>query len=204
MLFTIAAVLLVLWVLGLVSGYTLGNFIYVLLVIALVLFVVGLISGRRTVWPARGEDGLIPVLSSRRSTSMIETFAQFDTPIRDGQGRSYTAKVSGRERDDGLWEGWIEFQNTLTGRSLSSTRETTQPNSQDLAYWASGLTAVYLEGALDRVLKTAGPPVATFDPPAFDAPAPKRTKAPSNVNLRSAILDPFSVYEHSPNSSLRS
>ena len=49
MLFTVAAVLMVLWVLGLVSGYTLGNFIYVLLVIALVLFVVGLIGGRRTV-----------------------------------------------------------------------------------------------------------------------------------------------------------
>jgi hypothetical protein len=32
-----------------VSGYTLGNFIYVLLVIALVLFVAGLVSGRRTV-----------------------------------------------------------------------------------------------------------------------------------------------------------
>ena len=49
MLFTIAAVLLVLWLLGLVSGYTLGNFIYVLLVIALVLFVVGLLTGRRTI-----------------------------------------------------------------------------------------------------------------------------------------------------------
>jgi Family of unknown function (DUF5670) len=49
MLFTIAVILLVLWLLGLVSGYTLGNFIYILLVIALVLFVVGLVSGRRTV-----------------------------------------------------------------------------------------------------------------------------------------------------------
>jgi hypothetical protein len=49
MLFTIAVILLVLWLLGLVSGYTIGNFIYVLLVIALVLFVVGLVSGRRTV-----------------------------------------------------------------------------------------------------------------------------------------------------------
>lgn len=48
MLFTIAAVLLVLWLLGLVSGYTLGNFIYVLLVIAVVLFVVGLVGRRRT------------------------------------------------------------------------------------------------------------------------------------------------------------
>jgi hypothetical protein len=49
MLFTLAAILLVLWVLGLVSGYTLGNFIYVLLVAAVVLFLVGLIGGRRTV-----------------------------------------------------------------------------------------------------------------------------------------------------------
>jgi uncharacterized membrane protein YjdF len=49
MLFTIAVILLVLWLLGLVSGYTLGNFIYILLVIAIVLFLVGLISDRRTV-----------------------------------------------------------------------------------------------------------------------------------------------------------
>ena len=55
MLFTIAVILLVLWLLGLVSGYTLGNFIYVLLVIAIVLFIVGLVSGRRTV--SRPETG---------------------------------------------------------------------------------------------------------------------------------------------------
>lgn len=47
MLYTIAVILLVLWLLGLVSGYTIGAFIHVLLVIALVLFVVGLMSGRR-------------------------------------------------------------------------------------------------------------------------------------------------------------
>ena len=49
MLETIAIVLLVLWLLGVVSGYTLGNFIYVLLVIAIVLFLVRLVSGRRVV-----------------------------------------------------------------------------------------------------------------------------------------------------------
>jgi hypothetical protein len=49
MLYTLAVVLLVLWLLGMVSGYTLGNFIYILLVIAVVLFLVGLVSGRRTV-----------------------------------------------------------------------------------------------------------------------------------------------------------
>jgi uncharacterized membrane protein YjdF len=49
MLFTIAVILLVLWLLGVVSGYTIGNFIYVLLVLAVVLFVLGLLGGRRTV-----------------------------------------------------------------------------------------------------------------------------------------------------------
>ena len=47
MLETIAILLIILWLLGLVSGYTLGNFIYILLVIALVLILVRLVSGRR-------------------------------------------------------------------------------------------------------------------------------------------------------------
>ena len=47
MLYTIAVILLVLWLLGLVSGYTVGAFIHVLLVMAVVLFVVGMLSGRR-------------------------------------------------------------------------------------------------------------------------------------------------------------
>jgi hypothetical protein len=49
MLMTIAIILLVLWLLGLVTGTTLGGFIYVLLVVAAVLFVVQLITGRRAV-----------------------------------------------------------------------------------------------------------------------------------------------------------
>jgi hypothetical protein len=47
MLETIAIILIVLWLLGMVSGYTMGNFIYILLVIAIVLFLVRLVSGRR-------------------------------------------------------------------------------------------------------------------------------------------------------------
>jgi hypothetical protein len=47
MLYTIAVILLILWLLGFVSGYTLGAFIHVLLVVALVLFLAGLLSGRR-------------------------------------------------------------------------------------------------------------------------------------------------------------
>jgi hypothetical protein len=49
MLETIAILLIVLWLLGIVSGYTLGNFIYILLVVAIVLFLVRLISGRTAV-----------------------------------------------------------------------------------------------------------------------------------------------------------
>ena len=49
MLYTLAVILLVLWLLGFVTGYTIGAFIHVLLVVAIVLFLVGLLSGRRVV-----------------------------------------------------------------------------------------------------------------------------------------------------------
>lgn len=47
MLYTFAVVLLILWLLGMVSGYTIGAFIHILLVIAVVLLLVQLIGGRR-------------------------------------------------------------------------------------------------------------------------------------------------------------
>ena len=47
MLWTVAVILLVLWLLGLVSSYTLGGFIHILLVIAIVMVLVSVISGRR-------------------------------------------------------------------------------------------------------------------------------------------------------------
>ncbi len=46
MLRTIAIILLVLWLLGFVSSYTLGGFIHILLVIAIVMFLIGIIQGR--------------------------------------------------------------------------------------------------------------------------------------------------------------
>ena len=49
MLWTIFVVLLVLWLLGIVSSYTLGGFIHVLLVIAVAVLVIQLISGRRAI-----------------------------------------------------------------------------------------------------------------------------------------------------------
>jgi hypothetical protein len=49
MLWTIFVILLVLWLLGLVTSYTLGGFIHILLVIALAILVIELITGRRAV-----------------------------------------------------------------------------------------------------------------------------------------------------------
>ena len=49
MLWTIAVILLVLWLLGLVTGYTLGGLIHILLVIAVIVLIVRLIQGRRVV-----------------------------------------------------------------------------------------------------------------------------------------------------------
>jgi len=47
MLYTIAVVLLILWCLGLVTSYTLGGFIHILLVVAVIMILLNLITGRR-------------------------------------------------------------------------------------------------------------------------------------------------------------
>src|SRR4029453_6501553 len=59
MLYTIAVILLVAWLLGIVGPYTIGAFVHVLLVVAIVLFLVGLVNGRRTLTlePRIGHQG---------------------------------------------------------------------------------------------------------------------------------------------------
>ncbi|MBU2623524.1 MAG: lmo0937 family membrane protein [Proteobacteria bacterium] len=47
MLWTIAVILIILWLLGLVSSYTIGGFIHILLVIAVIMVLVNIIQGRR-------------------------------------------------------------------------------------------------------------------------------------------------------------
>ena len=49
MLYTIAVILLIAWLLGVVGTYTIGAFVHVLLIVAIVLFVVGLLNGRRSI-----------------------------------------------------------------------------------------------------------------------------------------------------------
>jgi len=49
MLWTIAVIMIVLWLLGMVSSYTMGGFVHLLLVIAVVMVLVNIIQGRRAV-----------------------------------------------------------------------------------------------------------------------------------------------------------
>jgi uncharacterized membrane protein YtjA (UPF0391 family) len=48
MLYTVAVILLIAWLLGIVGTYTIGAYVHVLFAVAVVLFLVGLVSGRRT------------------------------------------------------------------------------------------------------------------------------------------------------------
>ena len=125
---------------------------------------------------------------------MSEVLATMQTVVTADDGRSYRARACGSEMPDGRWQGWLEFDPVDGGEPLRSARETTQPNRVDTAYWATGLTPVYLQGALARTLRpgaaaAAPPPVAR---PAFDGPAPPGgDAAPPPVD---GVLNPFSVY----------
>jgi hypothetical protein len=128
--------------------------------------------------------------------AMARTIVQFDSPVVYTDGSRYMARACGREREDGSWEGWIEFEDVETGEVLPTVRETTQSNLADLTYWATGLSPVYLEGALGRVLKAPEPkPVIPIEPPRFSGPAKRPV---TRAIVREPVLDPFSVYEKNP------
>jgi hypothetical protein len=106
-------------------------------------------------------------------------------------GTVYSARACGGQTDRGMWQGWIEFVPVGGGSAIRSGRETTQPNRQDTEYWATGLTPVYLEGALDRALNPLTIVPHGLDPePSFDEPAPAIHEQPAHES----VLNPFSVY----------
>ena len=70
-------------------------------------------------------------------------------PLSHG-GASYHVTVYGVERKDGTWSGWLQFRDAKTGVTRKTGQETSQPNRDALAYWATGVEDVYLEGALRR------------------------------------------------------
>jgi hypothetical protein len=118
-----------------------------------------------------------------------------NSPLTVPDGPVYTAQACGRERDDRIWEGWLEFVPDDGSAVLRSQRETTQPNRTALEYWASGLTPIYLKGALERTLT---PPLTAMKPPVipavYDEPAPTPVSVTSRPHDAEPVLDPFSVY----------
>jgi len=85
---------------------------------------------------------------------MDDLVHEYTSDITDADGHAYNARAMGRQRRGGtVWEGWLEFS-PLGGRGIvrRSAVETTQPNREALAYWATGIESVYLEGALERAI----------------------------------------------------
>ena len=127
-------------------------------------------------------------------TLMAQVVLAFPDVMHTADGTAYTVTACGLERPDGTWEGWLEFTPDDTSPVLRSGRETTQPNLADLRYWATGITPVYLEGALDRALKAASPVIPQSS--VNDTPVPSSTVHEVTVDEATAhpVLDPFSVY----------
>jgi hypothetical protein len=120
---------------------------------------------------------------------MAHVVAVFDPPLLLAQsGRVYTAQACGRQRDDGRWEGWLEFVPDDGSVVLRTERETTQRDLPDLEHWASTLGPVYLKGGLERVLT---PPAVVVEEPqvpaVYDEPAPPR-----------AVVTPIRTVETEP------
>jgi len=129
-----------------------------------------------------------------QSTSYAaETLLQFSSLATGPDGTRYEARACGAPMPDGGWQGWIEFVPIDGGDPVRSPRETTQPNRADTEYWATGLTPVYLDGALARALKEpnrVGIDSRAPQPTIFGEPAPHT----SSAGARDSIIDPFAVY----------
>ncbi len=124
---------------------------------------------------------------------MAEVLLEYPDAVTSDSGKNYTARACGAEMPDGKWQGWIEFVPLGDGDPIRSARETTQPNRQDTLYWATGLTPIYLQGALHRAQRPPVRPVAVPpEPPYFETPADPFVVAGNGTE---AVLDPFSVYQ---------
>lgn len=79
---------------------------------------------------------------------------QAAAPLTASDGTIYDVNVCGEQRGN-VWHGWVEFQSGSV--VLRTPTETTQSKFSDLEYWASGLDAVYFEGAFRRAGESIRP-----------------------------------------------
>ncbi len=126
---------------------------------------------------------------------MEQLLQQFEKPIIDKSGVSYTVFLYGRSRPGDTWQGWLVFERSNDGKRFATDVETTQPNSDAILYWSTGLTPAYFEGALERALRA---PQA--DRTAVAAPASLGDGVDSAMrrrrlgNLERAVLSAFQVH----------
>ena len=130
---------------------------------------------------------------------MADVLLAFDAPVNDESG-SYQARVVGRRAEDGMWEGWLEFDRADNqGETLVGPVESRQPQREHLVYWATGLTRVYLEGALHRAQHPLVIRTRVVEHPASDTPAPRAVVGSRSTRVlhRDAVLDPFAIAQQS-------
>jgi hypothetical protein len=124
---------------------------------------------------------------------MAEVLTSFSTPVTDEFG-SYYPRAVGRLAPDGMWEGWIEFVPADGGSDVLVTPvESRQPERQHLVYWATGLSQVYMEGALVRARNPVTVRVPIVDEPISDQPAPRRVVVERVIPKPEPVLDPFEI-----------
>ena len=82
---------------------------------------------------------------------MAELLQEYTTTVVGHDGTEFAVRSYGEERSDGTWIGWLEFHPIDSSRPVLRTgQETSQPNKVTIEYWATGLEAIYFEGALER------------------------------------------------------
>jgi hypothetical protein len=117
---------------------------------------------------------------------MAETLFEYHRPVLAPDGSVYEARACGSPMPGRLWQGWIEFVPAGGGDAVRTARETTQPNRVDVDYWASGVSAVYLQGALRRALAASAPLAA-------DSHREARTLFVT-ASISAAVVDPYEVF----------
>jgi hypothetical protein len=131
------------------------------------------------------------------SGCMSEVLMEYDPIVSETDGSRWKPRACGRRGEGHMWDGWIEFVPVDKASSpVRSRRESTQPSRESLVYWATGLTPIYLKGALERArFERAPQPPRRRAAPLFDGPAPQPDPVRSPiVPNQHAILDPFDVY----------
>ena len=81
---------------------------------------------------------------------MAEILREYPTLVGGVDENAFVAQICGREMSDGRWEAWIVFLPITRGQMRRTERETVQATRAAVDYWASGVTSIYLQGALNR------------------------------------------------------